>query len=43
MDSLGPGTLSRLHMASSASLEQRQRTPKVVYTGNGTHQVVLDL
>lgn len=36
----GPGTLSRNYMASSGSLEARQRTPQVVYTGNGKHQPI---
>uniref|UniRef100_A0A1I7WVD7 Ig-like domain-containing protein n=1 Tax=Heterorhabditis bacteriophora TaxID=37862 RepID=A0A1I7WVD7_HETBA len=36
----GQGTLSRSYHHSSTSLEGRQRTPQVVYTGSGRHQVI---
>ncbi|CAL2029826.1 unnamed protein product [Caenorhabditis brenneri] len=36
----GPGTLTRSYHQSSQSLEGRQRTPQVVYTGTGRHQPI---
>uniref|UniRef100_F1KRH1 Netrin receptor DCC n=1 Tax=Ascaris suum TaxID=6253 RepID=F1KRH1_ASCSU len=36
----GNGTLTRSYHQSSSSLEGRQRTPQVVYTGAGRHQPV---
>ncbi|PIC55691.1 hypothetical protein B9Z55_000862 [Caenorhabditis nigoni] len=36
----GQGTLTRSYHQSSQSLEGRQRTPQVVYTGTGRHQPI---
>ncbi|PAV60967.1 hypothetical protein WR25_04368 isoform C [Diploscapter pachys] len=36
----GQGTLSRSYHQSSSSLEGRQRTPQVVYTGSARHQPI---
>ncbi|VDO17451.1 unnamed protein product, partial [Brugia timori] len=35
----GNGTLTRSYHQSSTSLEGRQRTPQIVYTNTGRHQV----